>query len=106
MAVCGLYEPVESVARGHVAEGGSGRGVELPALGQRHDLAQLASRDVVAWAELEAPGPATIAGYDASVIGGLHKPVERVSGKHVAERGSGRVVQKPTLRQRHYLCQL
>src|SRR5205823_4814180 len=50
VGVGGLYLWVEGVGGGHVAEGGGGRGVGGPVLGQDYYLAQLGAGDVVAWA--------------------------------------------------------
>src|SRR4029079_3256347 len=51
LVVCRLYVLVEGVNRGHVSEIGRGRGVNLPALGQHHYLAELPPGGEVVWPE-------------------------------------------------------
>src|SRR5205085_3966409 len=84
-------------------EGGGGRGVGGPALGQDDYLAQLRPGDVVAGAVFEAVGAAGVAGDDGVVVGGLYEGVEGVGGGHILEGRRGGCVNSPALGQHHDL---
>src|SRR5438105_3590072 len=74
--------------------------------GEIHDLAYLRPRRVIPWAKLQAVRSATVPGYDAVIVGGLHLLVEGVAGLHVPESGGGRSVDGPAFGQHNYFAQL
>src|SRR5207249_2668273 len=82
------------------------RVVSARAHSQVDDLAYLPASGVVAGAELQATGTATVTGDDTSIVGGLYVPVERIAGGYIRERGDRRRIGRPAFREHDYLAKL